>query len=76
MTKHRTPRRFILCIDDTGCEDLEKGKVYRVLPDSKAKRAGFVRVVDESAGDYLYPESHFVAIDIPPAACEALTAAS
>jgi len=76
MAKRRTPTRFILCINDTDSDDLEKGKVYPVVPDAKAKRNGFVRVVDESGEDYFYPESQFVAIDIPPEACEALSAAS
>lgn len=76
MAKRRTPTRFILCINDTDSDDLEKGKVYPVVPDTKAKRDGFVRVVDESGEDYLYPESQFVAIDIPPEAREALSAAS
>jgi hypothetical protein len=37
---------------------------------------GVLRAIDESGEDYLYPESHFVAIDIPPEAREALSAAS
>lgn len=75
MTKLRTAK-FVLCIENKDCDDLEIGKVYRLLPDAKAKRDGFVRVVDESGEDYLYPESHFVAVDIPLKAREALSAAS
>ena len=76
MTKHRISTRFILCIDAEDCDDFQKGKVYRIMPDAKARREGFVRVVDESGEDYLYPEAHFVAIDIPPEAVSALTSAS
>ncbi len=76
MTKHPLSTRFILCIDDGDCDDLQKGKVYRVMSDVKARREGFVRVVDESGEDYLYPDAHFVAIEIPPEAVEALLAAS
>jgi hypothetical protein len=64
--------RFILCIDEADCDDLQKGKVYRVLADAKAGREGLVRVIDESGEDYLYPEERFVAIEIPPKALEAL----
>jgi len=66
--------QFVLCIEDKDADDIEKGKVYRVLPDSTAKKDGFVRVVDESEEDYLYPESYFVPIDLPSEAQEALSA--
>ena len=76
MTKSRARSEFILCIDDTDCADLVKRKVYTLLPDAKAKRVGFVRVTDESGEDYLYPEAKFVAVELPPAAVEALRATS
>lgn len=72
-----TPRkkiRFALCIDDKDAADLEKGKVYRVLPDPKAKRSGFLRVIDESEEDYLYPETCFAPIDLPTEVQKALLA--
>lgn len=46
---------FALCIDTSGAEDLEKGKVYQVLTDSTAEKEEMFRVIDESAEDYLYP---------------------
>ena len=70
-----TPRKriqFALCIDNTDAEDLEKGKVYQVLVDSKAKRSGYLRVIDESKEDYLYPESYFAPIELPGEAKKAL----
>jgi len=76
MTKTRTRKNFVLCIENRECEDLEKGKVYPVLPDAKAKREGYIRVVDESGEDYLYPESYFVPVDLPARAREALNATS
>lgn len=60
MTRVRTQTKYVLCIENRDCDDLEKGKVYPLLPDAKAKRDGYVRVIDESGEDYLYPESHFV----------------
>lgn len=47
-----------------------------MLPDAKAKREGYIRVVDESGEDYLYPESYFVPVDLPARALEALNATS
>ena len=60
MPNTRSKTRFALCVGNKDCDDLEKGKIYRVLPDARAKRDDFLRVVDEPGEDYLYPESHFV----------------
>ena len=63
---------FVLCIRNEGCEDLEPRKVYQVLPDETAARDGYVRVVDESGEDYLYPAGCFVPVELPEAAAKAL----
>ena len=76
MTKARTQTKYVLCIGNTDCDDLEKGKVYPVLPDAKAKQNGFIRIIDESGEDYLYPESNFVQIKIPAPARTALSISS
>jgi len=76
MKKTRATNHFVLCIENRECEDLEKGKVYPLLADAKAKREGYIRVVDESGEDYLYPESYFVPVELPAKAREALNAAS
>lgn len=65
--------RFVLCIETRDCEDLERGKVYRVIPDTVAADDDFIRIVDESGEDYLYPESYFVDVKIPRKAETALT---
>lgn len=65
-------RRFVLCVRNDDCEDLELRKVYLVLPDRKASREGYLRIVDESGEDYLYPESYFVSVNLSPKAQEAL----
>jgi len=64
--------RFAVCIEDRDCEDLEKGKIYRLLPDEAAGSEGYLRIIDESTEDYLYPESYFVLLDLPKKAQEAL----
>lgn len=73
MTKARQEPRFFLCIEDRDCDDLEKGKVYSILPDAGATRDGYLRVVDDSGEDYLYPESWFVPLDLPGNAKAALS---
>lgn len=65
---------FAVCIRNEGCEDLQLSKLYRLLPDEAADRSGFVRVVDDSGEDYLYPTDHFLPVDLPPAVEDALTA--
>lgn len=72
MAQIRQDIKFALCIENRDCDDLEKGKVYQVLPDDAAAREGYLRVVDESAEDYLYPKSYFVFLDLPREAKEAL----
>lgn len=77
ITKMATvaPRsRFALCIENMDCDDLEKGKVYRSIPDDDAAQEGYLRIVDESGEDYLYPESYFVLVDLPQKARDALLA--
>lgn len=56
---------FVLCIENGGSEDLEARKLYQVLPDREAAREGYIRVVDESGGDYIYPSDLFVAVPLP-----------
>ena len=67
--------RFALCIENRDCEDLEKRKIYQVLSDRDAEREGYLRVIDESGEDYLYPQSYFVSIQLPREAQEALRVA-
>ena len=67
MTKPRKPSvRFAVCIKNKGYEaSLEKGKLYRVIPDHEAEAHGYLRIVDESGEDYGYAASRFFSIDLP-----------
>lgn len=67
----RTPQ-FVLCVRNEGCDDLEFRKVYQVLPDASAAKEGYVRVIDESGEDYLYPADCFLPIALPDAVAEEL----
>ena len=64
--------RFALCIENSECEDLEKRKIYQILPDVEAAQEGYLRVVDESREDYLYPAAYFTLVELPRQAREAL----
>ncbi|MBN1831506.1 MAG: hypothetical protein JW896_05285 [Deltaproteobacteria bacterium] len=72
MTVENKYTGYALCIDNKDSEDLEKRKIYQVIPDDDAKKEGYLRVVDESGEDYLYPESYFIPIKLPLEAQEAL----
>jgi len=62
MGQNNEKRTFMLCIENKDCEDLERRKIYQILPDDEASQEGYVRVIDESGKDYLYPESCFILI--------------
>ncbi len=76
MKKHPAESRFALCIENSDCEDLEKRKIYQILPDEEAAQEGYLRVVDESKEEYLYPESYFILIELTRKAREAMATAS
>ncbi|MBI4965101.1 MAG: hypothetical protein HY913_17640 [Desulfomonile tiedjei] len=56
---------FVICIrNDDYPASLEKRKLYVKLPDPEAEKNHFVRVIDESGEDYLYPEGYFAAVEL------------
>lgn len=58
--------QFAVCIDNTAHpDDLTVRTVYQVLPDESAARSNYLRIVDETGEDYLYPAELFVLIDEP-----------
>lgn len=57
---------YVVCVNNSGYPaSLELKKIYRRLTDEQAAEDGFVRVVDESGEDYLYPDRFFVPIALP-----------
>ena len=78
ITPATTPAtKLAVCVTNTGYEaSLERRKIYSLLADSEAKKHKLVRIVDESGEDYLYPESFFVAVTLPPATRQAVLAAA
>jgi len=56
----------VVCVHNEGNEvSLQLWKIYKPLRDNDARSEGFLRVVDESGEDYLFPEENFVPIDLP-----------
>ena len=69
--------RFVICITNTDYPAaLEVRKIYQVLPDADAARHQYLRIIDESGEDYLYPAADFVFIDLPQSIQEALLKAA
>lgn len=56
---------LVICVGNEGAEDLQILRVYRRVPDPAAESKGFLRVIDDSGEDYLYPESYFVSLPLP-----------
>lgn len=74
-TRKKNEIKFAVCINDSE-PDLELRKVYKVLPDAAAAKDQYLRIIDESAEDYLYPASFFVFVEVPKAAERDLLLAS
>lgn len=57
---------FVVCISNEGYPtSLESRKIYEVIPDAQAESRRYLRVMDESGEDYLYPEKLFLAVPLP-----------
>jgi hypothetical protein len=67
--------KFAVCVNNENCDDLQVWKIYRVLSDTTADVEDYLRVVDESGEDYLYPASRFVLVEFPELVEQRLLAA-
>jgi len=72
MGQNKEPPQFVLCVRNEGCDDLELRKVYQMLPDATAAKEGYLRLIDESGEDYLYPADYFQPVVLPAAVAEQL----
>ncbi|MDM8524632.1 hypothetical protein QUF80_14785 [Desulfococcaceae bacterium HSG8] len=58
--------RAAICVNNGGyTDDLKVRTVYKVLPDESAAKSNYVRIIDETGEDYLYPASCFVFTELP-----------
>ena len=59
-------KQFAICINNGEyAGTLELRKVYEVLDDESAAKRNYMRVIDESGEDYLYPCAWFVPVAVP-----------
>ena len=71
----KAAKRLFICLNNRGYEvSLERLKIYVALQDAKAVRTGFLRIIDESGEDYLYPCERFVAAKLPISTLRAVLA--
>jgi hypothetical protein len=62
----KAAKRLYICLDNAGYEvSLERRKIYVAVLDAKAERTGYLRIIDESGEDYLYPAERFIAAELP-----------
>jgi hypothetical protein len=57
--------RFAICLKSKDTDDLVVRRIYPILPDEQAAKDHYLRVIDESGEDYLYPASYFFVVDLP-----------
>lgn len=56
---------FVVCIDNADYPaSLERCKIYQKLLDQQAEQRQYIRVIDESGEDYLYPQTLFIPITL------------
>jgi hypothetical protein len=67
-----SPVPAAVCLNNDGCGDLELRKLYRILPDKRAAAEGYLRIIDESGEDYLYPAVNFAVVRVPSEAAKTL----
>ena len=68
-----TKTNYVICVRAEESADIEVRRVYEVLPDDTAAKRGYLRVVDESGEDYLYPKECFASVHLPEEAVRAFT---
>ena len=70
-------RQLVVCVDNEGYPaSLEKRKLYVMLRDPAAEKHGFVRIIDESGDDYLYPKALFRPVALPQSVKKAVLSAA
>jgi hypothetical protein len=66
MKQQNLETRFVVCVKNEGYPaSLELRKIYQVIPDTRAAEHEYIRIIDESGEDYLYPVDYFVPIKLP-----------
>lgn len=72
----RPKELFAICVYTDDPALLALRKVYQVLPDESAAENDYLRIIDETGEDYLYPADHFILLEVPSKAHRKLLKAS
>jgi hypothetical protein len=72
----QTKDLFAICVYSDDPVSLKLKKVYQVLPDERAFKDNYLRVIDETGEDYLYPSDHFILLEVSSKAHRDLLKAS
>lgn len=75
MIQVSAQNKFAICVSSEGCDDIQVWKLYRLLPDVQAAADNYLRVVDDSGEDYLYPGKRFVVVEFPEIVAQQILAA-
>ncbi len=65
-TRQKPKAQFAICIDTDDPDLLTPRMIYRILPDERAAKSHYVRVIDNEGEDYLYPAAYFIFVDFSP----------
>ena len=66
-------KRYVVCVENGDyAGTLELKKLYEIIDDPSAETRNYVRIIDESGEDYLYPKSWFLPVQLAPNVEEAL----
>jgi hypothetical protein len=58
-------KRFVICINNGGyVDDLKVRTLYQLLPDESAAKSNYIRIIDETGEDYLYPGELFAPVEL------------
>ena len=75
MKTQKTSTGYVVCIENTGYPvSLETRKIYRALRPLRDTPKGYIRIIDESGEDYLYPGEFFAPIRLTPKVKNAFSA--
>lgn len=55
---------LVLCLENSDCDDLELNKVYPIVEAEPNDPENYLRVIDESEEDYLYPKEMFEIVNL------------
>ncbi len=75
MDKKMEENRLAICINNTDNElSLELRKVYQVVEDERAEKRNYLRIIDETGEDYLFPQENFVIVSVSSKSAESVLA--